>query len=978
MQEFNDDTIYILDSYGLIYRCYFAFISRPLTNSRGENVSALFGFFRNLHAIFTHYKPRYIAAAFDSRTPTFRHKMYGEYKATRAKTPDDLHAQIPWIEDALASLGVPILQCDGYEADDIIATVAAKAAEKGRPCRILSGDKDLMQLVNETTQILKPDTALIWKAIDSNGVKAEWGVYPEQMLDLLSLIGDASDNVPGIKGVGPKTACKYIDAYGNLDNIFAHADEIKGAAGEKLRAGKDDAYFSQKLIKLYSDVPCIKNIEDAVPPVSFDFNAAAQKLSLYEAPTVAQSYAALAAENGSSHDGKARQACAGENEGRTAAALGGASLSTRQSEAGAEAGGNGEAEHKSDEGEIGSKNDGLLKPLTKNKGEYRPVTDIAQLKKIVDDIIASKEKCAAFDCETDSLDTMSASLVGFSLCTVPGQAVYVPLCLTDALFSGPLISKQDALAQIARLFTDKDMTVVMHNGKFDYEVLRTNGIVLGGGDYPAPSCKIADTMVAAWLLDPDKTGGASYALEYLAERKLALAGIEYDDIVPKGGSFADVPLDKAADYGAEDADFTLQLWHLFREQLEKNKLLKLFTDVEMKLLPILAEMELRGIHVNTKALDKYDAELTGEIETVQKEIYEIVGHEFNIASPKQLQEILFEELKLPHGKKTKTGYSTDTTVLEELSAYHPVPQKILAYREKTKLQSTYVEALPKLCDKNKRVHTNYMQTGTATGRLSSRDPNLQNIPVRNEDGRRIRSAFTAVPNTHLISADYSQIELVVLAHLSGDKNMCKAFSDGVDIHRATASLLFATPAEKVTADERRIAKTINFGIIYGMSAFRLARDLGISRTQAASFIEHYFTQYSSIRHFIDSTISFAESHGYVETIFGRRRKIININSRNRVEKAAAERVAVNTPVQGSAADIVKQAMLDVDASLRKVKNGAHLLLQVHDELIFECPSEKSVLHTTLALIREKMEGAVKLSVPLRVSIETGKNWGAFH
>ncbi|MFC2479237.1 MAG: DNA polymerase, partial [Treponema socranskii subsp. buccale] len=549
----------------------------------------------------------------------------------------------------------------------------------------------------------------------------------------------------------------------------------------------------------------------------------------------------------------------------------------------------------------------ILKPLTKNKGEYRAVTDIEDLKKIVDGIIASKEKCAAFDCETDSLDTMSASLVGFSLCTIPGKAVYVPLVLTDALFSDPLISKQDALAQIARLFTDKDVTVVMHNGKFDYEVLRTNDIALKGGEYPSPSCKIADTMIAAWLLDPDKTGGASYALEYLAEKNLSLSGIEYDDIVPKGGSFADVPLDKAADYGAEDADFTLQLWHLFRERLEKNKLLNLFTDVEMKLLPILAEMELRGIHVNTKALDKYDAELTGEIETVQKEIYEIVGHEFNIASPKQLQEILFEELKLPHGKKTKTGYSTDTTVLEELSAYHPVPQKILTYREKTKLQSTYVEALPKLCDKNKRLHTNYMQTGTATGRLSSRDPNLQNIPVRNEDGRRIRSAFTALPNTHLISADYSQIELVVLAHLSGDKNMCKAFSEGVDIHRATASLLFSTPSEKVTADERRIAKTINFGIIYGMSAFRLARDLGISRTQAASFIEHYFTQYSSIRHFIDSTISFAETHGYVETIFGRRRKILNINSRNRVEKAAAERIAVNTPVQGSAADIVKQA-----------------------------------------------------------------------
>ena len=710
------------------------------------------------------------------------------------------------------------------------------------------------------------------------------------------------------------------------------------------------------------DVPCVKNLEDALPPVSFDFNAAAEKLSFYEAPTVAKSYAALAAENGN-----------------TGTETYGAEInSTRKNVVSDEDKKNGKAKHESSEQGPDTEEVPILKPLTKNKGEYRAVTDIEELKKIVDGIISSKEKCAAFDCETDSLDTMSASLVGFSLCTIPGKAVYVPLVLTDALFSGPLISKQDALAQIARLFTDKDITVVMHNGKFDYEVLRTNGIVLGGGEYPSPSCKIADTMVAAWLLDPDKTGGASYALEYLAERKLSLSGIEYDDIVPKGGSFADVPLDKAADYGAEDADFTLQLWHLFRERLEKNKLLNLFTGVEMKLLPILAEMELRGIHVNTKALDKYDAELTGEIETVQKEIYEIVGHKFNIASPKQLQEILFEELKLPHGKKTKTGYSTDTTVLEELSAYHPVPQKILTYREKTKLQSTYVEALPKLCDKNKRLHTNYMQTGTATGRLSSRDPNLQNIPVRNEDGRRIRAAFTALPNTHLISADYSQIELVVLAHLSGDKNMCKAFSEGVDIHRATASLLFSTPPEKVTADERRVAKTINFGIIYGMSAFRLARDLGISRTQAASFIENYFTQYSSIRRFIDSTISFAETHGYVETIFGRRRKIININSKNKMEKAAAERVAVNTPVQGSAADIVKQAMLDVDSSLRKEKNGARLLLQVHDELIFECPSEKSVLDATIDMIRNKMESAVKLSVPLRVSIEAGKNWGAFH
>ncbi|MBP3709437.1 MAG: DNA polymerase I [Treponema sp.] len=955
MPTFDDNTIYILDSYGLIYRCYFAFISRPLTNSRGENISALFGFFRNLHAVITHYKPRYIAAAFDSTTPTFRHKMYKAYKATRAKTPDDLHAQVPLIEDVLKTLGVPILQCDGYEADDIIATVATKAAQSGRTCRILSGDKDLMQLVNDATQILKPDTGSIWKIVDAQGVQAEWGVPPEKMLDLLSLVGDTSDNVPGVPGVGPKTACKYLDAYGNLDGVYAHADEIKGAAGEKLRGGKESAYFSKKLIELCTTVPCVEDIARAIPAAQFDFASCAEKLKSYEAPAVAKSYAELAVCNGTAQDSTAGAHGNSQSSAHTADAN--TSHSTSENNALQQ-----EATH-------------LLKPLAKNKGDYRAVTEIQELVAIVDSVLSSKEKCVAFDCETDSLDTMSARLVGFSLCTEAGKAVYVPLILTDSLFGGPLISLEDALSQITRLFASGDVTIVMHNGKFDYEVLRTNGM-MAGNEYTAPSCSIADTMVAAWLLDADKIGRTPYALEHLAETKLALTGIEYDDIVPKGATFADVPLEKAVDYGAEDSDFTLQLWHVLKAELKKNNLLDLFCNVEMKLLPILAEMELRGIHINKSALDKYNAELTGEIADAQKKIYEIVGHAFNIASPKQLQEVLFEELKLPHGKKTKTGYSTDTSVLEELSAYHPVPQKILAYREKAKLQSTYVEALPKLCDKKGRVHTNYMQTGTATGRLSSRDPNLQNIPVRNEDGRRIRSAFTALPHTHLISADYSQIELVVLAHLSKDENMRRAFNDGRDIHRATASLLFATPPENVSADERRIAKTINFGIIYGMSAFRLARDLGIPRTQAQEFITNYFTQYASIKKFIEETVAFAEKTGYVETIFGRRRKIMNINSRNKMEKAGAERVAVNTPVQGSAADIVKKAMLDVDAALRSTQNGAHLLLQVHDELILECPSDK--VDETIALVREKMENAVTLSVPLRVSIESGKNWGAFH
>ena len=485
-------------------------------------------------------------------------------------------------------------------------------------------------------------------------------------------------------------------------------------------------------------------------------------------------------------------------------------------------------------------------------------------------------------------------------------------------------------------------------------------------------------MVAAWLLNPERIGKTPYALEHLAETKLGISGIEYDDIVGKGQTFADVPLDVATNYCAEDADFTWQLYELFAPQLTANKLDALFFSIEMRLLPILAEMELNGIHVDSDALAAYNEELTARIADAEKAIYKEIGHEFNIASTKQLQEILFEERQLPKGKKTKTGYSTDTSVLEELALIDAVPQLILAYRELTKLQSTYVETLPKLCDEHGRVHTSFFQTGTATGRLSSRDPNLQNIPIRNDDGRRIRAAFTAAPGTVLISADYSQIELVVLAHLSQDKNMCRAFTDGVDIHRATAALIFGVAEDQVTADMRRTAKTINFGVIYGMSAFRLAHQLGIPRRQAQEFIDSYFAQYAAIRNFIEATVATAEIRGYVETIFGRRRYIATINSKNRTEKASAERIAVNTPVQGSAADIVKKAMIAVDEALSDAQTGARLLLQVHDELILDCPDDTAAIEKTVAVLHDHMEHAVTLSVPLRISVEYGKNWGAFH
>lgn len=935
MVNFDKNTVYILDSYGLIYRCYFAFINRPLTNKDGNNVSAIFGFFRNLHSILKHYNPQFIACAMDSKTATFRHEMYKEYKATRNKTPEDLHAQIPWIDEILTDLGIPVLQCDGYEADDIIATVAKKCAQQGKSCRILSGDKDLMQLVTETTQILKPDHADVWKVTGPQGVQAEWGVPPEQLLDLLSLYGDSADNIPGVQGVGVKTASKLLEQYKNLDGIYEHIDEIKGAMQKKLIDGKENAYFSQKLIRLCDTVPC-SDIDDAVNnPIQLNFEKAAQKLNQYGVPAVAKQYAELAVESGTSTNATTIiQTQAEESQTEQVPSL----------------------------------------EVKQNQGDYSVVTNLEELQNYIN-LIEENEKIVAFDCETTSLDTLNTQLVGFSLSSQAGKGIYVPLYTSNLFENLDFIPQEKALEQIARLFNNPQVTVILHNGKFDYKVLRSNGIKINNNKV---SCKLVDTMIAEWLLNSDKTGKNSYSLEYLAETKLGLKGIEYEDLVPKGQTFADLPVEKAYPYAAEDADFTFQLWQKLEPQLKSQNLYELFTSTEMRLMPLLAEMEIQGIHLDSQTLYDYNKELTIGIEDIQNKIYSTVGHAFNIASPKQLQEVLFTERGLKPTKKTKTGYSTDTSVLEELALYDPVPKMILEYRELAKLQSTYVETLPSMCDKNERIHTDFIQTGTATGRLSCREPNLQNIPVRNEAGRKIRSAFTATPGTILISADYSQIELVVLAHLSQDKNMCNAFISGTDVHKATAALIFGVPQEEVTPQMRRTAKTINFGVIYGMSAFRLANDLGISRTQAAEFIENYFKTYSSVNDFINSTIQKTEETGFVQTIFGRKRHIANINSKNKLEKSGAERMAVNTPVQGSAADIVKKAMLDVSKALEEENTQAKLILQVHDELLVECPDNPQTIEKTISIIKEKMENAVKLNVPLKVSIEYGKNWGEFH
>lgn len=946
MNDFNKDTVYILDSYGLIYRCYFAFISRPLTNSKGENVSALFGFFKNLHSIFQHYKPAYIAAAMDSKTPTFRHTMYSEYKANRPKTPEDLHAQIPWIYDVLSAAGIPTLQCDGYEADDIIATVASQCRKAGKTCRILSGDKDLMQLVTDTTQILKPDHADVWKVIGPEGVKAEWGVAPEQMLDLLSLYGDSADNVPGVKGCGVKTACKLLEQYGTLEGVYEHADELKGAIGQKIRDGKDNAFFSKKLIALCDSVPCPEIDVNNFKPLDFNFENAAKVLEQFELPSVAKLYAQLS-KNAAGNS-------AVSEPSRTKA--------------------NKKEETEKPEEDI----DGLKKkliPLHRANGTYTVISTRQELDTFTSKIRSEKSPVAV-SVEVKQNSDYTSELYGISLSNKTAGGVYIPFVKNGGLFSLPSVYIKDAVSAVESILSDENATVIFHDMKFIYKVLRHNGMK-NIGEFSA-CAKCIDTMIAAWILEPERDGADPYSLASLAEKKLAVLKTACDEITAKDENFTDADISAACVFAAEKSDITLRLWNELEKSVKRFYKEKLFYEIEMPLVPVLAEMELEGIHLDTKLLETYDAELSRHMKNAEDEIFSAVGHSFNIASTKQLQEILFTELGLRPTKKNKTGYSTDTSVLEELALYHPVPKKILEYRELAKLQSTYVQALPKLCDKNSLIHTTFVQTGTATGRLSCKDPNLQNIPVRNEQGRKIRSAFTSRPGSVFISADYSQIELVVMAHLSKDPEMCKAFEEGTDVHRRTASLIYKVAPKDVTPEMRRLAKTINFGVIYGMSSFRLSNELGISRTQAQEFISNYFANYSAVQKFISDTIQEAREKMRVNTICGRSRYIPAINSANKTEAAAAERIAVNTPIQGSAADIVKKAMLRVNTALKKSGTGAKLLLQVHDELIFECPDDKETIDRTISIIKDCMENAEKLSVPLRVSVEYGKNWGDFH
>jgi DNA polymerase-1 len=893
--------LYLVDGYSLIYRAYFAFIRRPLTNSRGQNTSAVFGFFSSLFQLLKLREPSFLAVVMDSRTPTFRHEKYPEYKANREKAPRDLHDQVPVIEQILGALGIRCIRRDGFEADDLIATLAARSREEGRECYILSGDKDLLQLVGGGVYVIHPPKgAEDFGVLDREGVYAARSVYPEQIVDYLALTGDQSDNVPGVAGIGDKTAVKLLSEYRDLERLYAGLEHLQTAGvKKKLEEGRDSALLSRELVRLRSDVPLEFGIEDL----------GVRELNREAAvPLFAE-----------------------QDMGRMVEELGGSFAEQKESR--------------------------QLKP-----GIYQTVLEPEALQGWIGEV--KKAGVFAFDTETDSLDPLRANPVGFSLAVAKGKACYIPVQSTER----DVLELRTVLDQLAGVLTDPSLTLVGQNIKYDYKVMARQGIVIG--------CRLFDTMVAAWLLDSERS---SYGMDNLADQLLNYRTIHYTDVVDKNHSLADVSLERATDYSGEDADITFQLYELFRPQLDSAGLADIFSELEMPLVAILADMEIAGIRLDAGQLRAYSSRLEADLARLEAEIFSLCGRSFNVRSTKELQTVLFDELSLPPVKKTKTGQSTDNYVLMELvrTTGNRMPELVLDHRLLSKLKSTYVDALPQLVNpESGRLHTHYIQTGAATGRLASKDPNLQNIPIREESGRHIRKAFVPDSGCSFLSADYSQIELVVLAHLSGDPMLREAFRENRDIHSQTAAILYGVEEREVSADQRRVGKTINFGVIYGMSAFRLARDMRIPRRDAEEFIRRYFQRYAGVDRFIKQTIRQAEQRGYVETIMGRRRRVSRIDSRNRTEKMAAERVAVNSPIQGSAADIVKRAMIDVTRALGNKRMESRLLLQVHDELIFEVPDGE--LGQARELVREKMERAVQLSVPLRVSLEVGPTWGDIH
>jgi len=946
----EDKRLFLLDAFALIYRAYFAFAGNridrhgarasgyTMVNSKGQNTSAIFGFTNTLLELLEKEKPSHIAVVFDMPGDTHRQVEFTEYKANRAPMPDDLRDSLPYIRDLVKGFNIPVLGVEGYEADDVIGTLAKKAEKAGYTTYMVTPDKDYGQLLSDKIYMYKP--ARMGNGIDVVGPKEFCEKYgltnPEQFIDVLGMWGDAVDNIPGIPGVGEKTAIKFIQEYGSMEGLYENVDKLKGKMQEKVAENKEQAFMSKMLATIILDVP-VEFDEDDLIMEEPNKDALAELFSELEFRTIAKkvlgkevsvtSPTTVAPKKATSAPGQIDMFAANDTVVETTEGSG-------------------------------------YKTLANTDHDYQLV-DTPEKRK---DLIAtlSKADVVCFDTETTGLDTLTAQLLGIAFSIEKRTGFYVSI---------PNDEKEAAqvCAEFKSIFSDKTKLLIAQNLKYDLSILKRYGLAI--------SAKTFDTMIAHYLINPDMRHG----MDLLSETYLGYQPQSITELIGKKGkgqkSMKDVPLDKVSEYAAEDADITLQLYAEFDHTLDGLEARKLFNEVEMPLIPVLSAMEMEGITLDVPSLKAMSEELNTDLIRLQTEIKELAGVEFNIQSPKQLGDVLFDHLKIDE-KAKRTGktkqYKTGEEVLSKLVNKHPIVAKILDYRSVQKLKSTYVDTLPELVNSvTGRVHTSYNQAVAATGRLSSDKPNLQNIPIRTERGREIRKAF--IPRSEefvLLAADYSQVELRIIAALSKDSHMIEAFKNGQDIHATTASKVFGVKLEEVDRDMRSKAKAVNFGLMYGQSAFGLADNLGISRTEARDIIDEYFKQFPTIRDYMDSNIQFAKENGYVETIMGRRRYLRDINSNNQTVRGYAERNAINAPIQGSAADIIKVAMINVYAEMNKRQLKSKLLLQVHDELVFD--AHKDELDELKKLVKEKMVGAVNLEVPMVVDIGVGQNWLEAH